>query len=307
MNRSLLVLLIIFTAVLGATNLKALDKAEVWNLYREGESSFRQANELLAADPAKARDLFEKAAMHFEAIHREGGIDNGRLFYNIGNIYFRLGDTGKAILNYRRAERFIPNDVNLQQNLNYARSRCVDKIELKPQTQVSRTIFFWHYDLSGPTRSWLFAAIFGLLWVFAGMYVLKRKCVPTQERGNEAVRERGNEAGMRERGNEADKFTMTPWNSWLRYAIIGSALLSLLLAGSLGIEAYEESNVRSGVILEQEVIGRKGDSTTFEPTFKEPLHTGAEFKLVEERKGWLYIELADGRRCWIPESAAGII
>jgi hypothetical protein len=34
---------------------------------------------------------------------------------------------------------------------------------------------------------------------------------------------------------------------------------------------------------------------------------GAEFKLVEERKGWLHIELVDGRRCWIPESAAGII
>ena len=73
------------------------------------------------------------------------------------------------------------------------------------------------------------------------------------------------------------------------------------------MEAYEQSNIRSGVILEQEVMGRKGDSTTFEPTFKEPLHMGVEFNLVEERKGWLHIELADGRRCWIPESAAEII
>jgi tetratricopeptide (TPR) repeat protein len=295
MMKRLFVILTILAAVSSPMNLKALDKAEVWNLYREGESSFRQANELLGTDPAKARDLFEKAAMYFEAIHREGGIENGRLFYNIGNIYFRLGDTGKAILNYRRAERFIPNDINLQQNLNYARSRCVDKIELKPQTQVFRTLFFWHYDLSGPTRSWLFASVFGLLWIFAGMYVLKRKCVPTRERGNEVVWQRGNEVYLLKR------------ESWLRYAIMGCAVLSLLLAGSLGIEGYEESNVRSGVILEQEVMGRKGDSATFEPTFKEPLHMGVEFKLVEERKGWLHIELADGGRCWIPESAAGII
>jgi tetratricopeptide (TPR) repeat protein len=298
MNKYYFVVLMILAAVSSPMELKALDKAELWSLYREGESSFRQANELLATDPARARGLFEKAAMCFEAIHREGGIENGRLFYNIGNIYFHLGDTGKAILNYKRAERFIPNDVNLQQNLNYARSRCVDKIDPKPQTQVFRTVFFWHHDLSGPTRSWLFAAFLGLLWVFAGMYVLKRKCVPTQEPGNEVVQEHG---------NEIDRFTMTPWNSWLRYAIIGSAVISLLLAGSLGIEAYEESNIRSGVILEQEVMGRKGDSSTFEPTFKEPLHMGAEFKLVEERKGWFYIELADGRRCWIPESAAGVI
>jgi tetratricopeptide (TPR) repeat protein len=260
----------ILAALSSPVESKALDKAEIWNLYREGESLFKQANELLVTDPTKAATLLEKAVLHFEAIHREGGIENGRLYYNTGNIYFRLGDTGKAILNYRRAERFIPNDINLQQNLNYARSRCIDKIDLKPQSQVFRTLFFWHYDLSGPTRSWLFAALFGVLWVFAGIYLIKRQ-------------------------------------SWLRYAVMVSALFSVLVAVSLVVEAYEESNVRCGVVLEREVVGRKGDGTTFEPTFKEPLHMGAEFKLVEERKGWLYIELADGRRCWIPESSAGII
>ena len=171
--------------------------------------------------------------MCFEAIHREGGIENGRLFYNIGNIYFRLGDTGKAILNYRRAERFIPNDVNLQQNLNYARSRCVDRIDPKPQTQVFRTIFFWHYDLSGPTRSWLFAVLFGLLGLLGGMYLLKRR-------------------------------------SWLPYAIMGCAVLSLLLAGSLGVEAYEESNIRSGVILEQEVIEERATARPLNPPSRIP-------------------------------------
>jgi tetratricopeptide (TPR) repeat protein len=270
MNRHIRVLLMVLTAVLSAMELYALSNVDVWNLYREGESSFRQANELLQTDPARARDLLQKAVLCFETVRSEGGIENGRLFYNIGNIYFRLGDTGKAILNYRRAERFIPNDINLQQNLNYARSRRVDKIEPKPQTQVLRSLFFWHYDLDGMTRAWLLAALSGLLWFSAGMYLPKR-------------------------------------SSWLRYAAISCAGLSLLLACSLAVEAYEQSNVRSGVILEKEIIGRKGDSTTFEPTFKEPLHMGIEFNLVEERKGWLHIELADGRRCWIPESAGEII
>jgi len=56
------------------------------------------------------------------------------------------------------------------------------------------------------------------------------------------------------------------------------------------MEAYEESNMRSMDILEQEVLGRKGYSTIFETTFKEPLHMGAEFKLIEECKGSLHIE-----------------
>lgn len=269
-NKYLLGLLIILAALSSSARLEALDKAEVWNLYREGESSFRQANELLRTDSARARDLFEKAVLCFEAIHREGGIENGRLFYNIGNIYFRLGDTGKAILNYRRAERFIPNDINLQQNLSYARSRCVDKIEAKPQAQVFRTIFFWHYDLSGLTRSWLFAAVFSLTWLSAGIYLWRRR-------------------------------------PWLRSAMICCGVLSLMLAGSLAVEGYEQRSIRSGVILTTEVVGRKGDSASFEPTFKDPLHMGVEFNLVEERKGWFLIELADGRRSWIPASAAGII
>ncbi len=260
----------ILAAFLSPLELYALDKVEVWDLYREGESAFRQANEQIQRDPAKARRLFEKAALAFETISREGGIENGLLFYNIGNIYFRLGDMGRAILNYRKAERFIPNDTNLQGNLNYARSQCVDRIEPKPQAEILRTLFFWHYDLGGFTRAWLLAALSSLLWVSAGIYLLTRR-------------------------------------SWLRHAAFSIAAIGILLAGSLAVEAYEQANVHTGVVLEQEIIGRKGDSITFEPTFKEPLHAGVEFKLVEERKGWLHIELADGRRCWIPESAAELI
>jgi tetratricopeptide (TPR) repeat protein len=266
----LIALWLVLASLAGAAGVNAADRNDVWTLYREGETSFRQANELLKTDPDKARGLFEKAALCFEAVNREGGIENGRLFYNIGNTYFRLGDMGKTIFNYRKAELYTPQDVNLQQNLNYARSRCIDQITPKPRDQVLRTLFFWHYDLGGVTRSWLFAGCFALLWVFAGVYLFKK-------------------------------------SNWLRYAALCCAGLSLLLAGSLAVEAYEQSHGRSGVILEKEVVGRKGDSTTFEPTFKEPLHTGVEFEVLEERKGWLHIELADGRRCWIPQSSAGIV
>lgn len=270
MIRLLPAFVMVLVTILSLTEAKALAAGRLWNLYQEGESSFRQANDLLQTDPTRARLLFERAALCFEAVHREGGIENGRLFYNIGNVYFRLGDMGKAILNYRRAERFIPHDLNLQQNLSYARSRLVDRIEPKPETQVLRTIFFWHYDLGGTVRAWWLAVAAGFFWLAAGISLLLRR-------------------------------------SWLRYLTVFWALVSLLLAGSVALDAYEQANIHPGVILEGEVIGRKGDSTTFEPSFKEPLHMGVEFKLVEARQGWLHIELADGRRCWIPASAAELI
>lgn len=270
MNKCFALAFVVLIAFLSTVGSQALDRAGVWKRYSEGEASFRQANELLRTDPTTARNLLQKAASCFEAIQREGGIENGRLFYNIGNIYFRLGDMGRAILNYRRAERFIPNDTNLQQNLTFARSRCIDKIEPIPRARILRTVFFWHYDLGGVTRSWLFAAVFCLLWLFVAMHLLTKR-------------------------------------HWSRYAAIGCALLSISFGCSIAVEAYEQSNILSGVVLESEVVGRKGDSVTFEPTFKEPLHAGLEFNLVEDRKGWLHIELADGRRCWIPSSSAELL
>ncbi len=247
-----------------------LEGSELWGLYREGEASFHQANELVKSEPQRAKDLFLKAALSFERIVREGGIENGKLFYNIGNCYFRLGDMGRAILNYRRAETFIPNDINLQQNLDFARSRCLDKIEARSQTQVFRILFFWHYDLGQCTRSLLFLVFFNLIWAGFAVYLFKR-----------AV--------------------------WLRRVVLCCTFMALLLGASVGVEAWQQSRVRYGVVVAREVVARKGDSTTYEPSFKEPLHAGTELTLVEDRKGWYQVELADGRRCWIPESSAELI
>lgn len=248
----------------------SLDRNEAWSVYREGEASFRQATELMKSDPGKARELFQKAALAFERLNREGSIENGKLYYNIGNIHFRLGDLGRAILNYRKAERLTPHDANLQQNLDYARSRCVDKIEARPQARVFHTLFFWHYDFSLVTRAFLFLVFLNLTWCLGGVALFRPR-------------------------------------PWLRRSILGCCLAGSALAVSIGIEAWQEAAARPGVVLAPEIVARKGDSTTFDPTFKEPLHAGTEFTVVEERKGWYHIELPDGRRCWIPESSAGLV
>ena len=91
-----------------------LSHSEERELYRQGTEYFHQAVETEKTDPDAARDLFEKAAFRFERLVAEGGVRNGKLFYNIGNIHFLLGDIGRAILNYRRAGLYIPNDPNLE-------------------------------------------------------------------------------------------------------------------------------------------------------------------------------------------------
>lgn len=245
-----------------------LSQAEMVDLYAQGKELFREANETKDLD--SARDLYQKAALRFERIAKEGGIHNGKLFYNLGNIYFKMSDIGQAILNYRRAQFYIPNDPNLIHNLNYARLRRQDRIEEPQKARVLKILFFWHYDLSSRTRTLLFASFFCLFWA----------------------------------GTTVRLFIRRPFiHGWMG----GAAALSLLFLASLLVEASVQRRTRPGVIIQSEVIARQGDSETYEPSFKEPLHAGAEFVLVERRGDWVQIELADTRRCWCPAQAVGLV
>jgi len=53
----------------------------------------------------------------------DGGQLSGPLYYNLGNSYFRNGESGKAVLNYERAKRLMPRDSDLNFNDRYVRSR----------------------------------------------------------------------------------------------------------------------------------------------------------------------------------------
>ena len=247
-----------------------LDELDRSALFKEGSDLFQQANEVSGSDPVRAGELYLGAAMRFERIVREGGVENGKLYYNIGNAYFRANDTGRAILNYRRAEQFEPNDVNLQQNLQFARSRRKDAFGETERAKVLQTLLFWHYDFSFGQRFGLFAVAFVAMWGAAA----------------------------------ARLFVRRPFLKW----VIGIAgIVSLATGASLVAESVAIRGERPGVVVAGEVVARKGDSETYEASFQEPLHAGTEFVLVEERNDWLHVELPDERRCWLPAKASGLV
>ncbi len=107
--------------------------------------------------------LYDEAIREYSKLH-EQGLESGSLYYNIGNCYFRMEDLGRAILFYRRAEQYTPNDPNLHQNMGYARSKRLDRIDVPERRRVMETLFFFHYDLSQRSRAMLFAVFFGLVW-----------------------------------------------------------------------------------------------------------------------------------------------
>ncbi len=247
-----------------------LDETAISDLYSQAKEFFRQADSKSIKSKDEAVSLYKKSAMRYERLIKEGGIENGQIYYNLGNIYFRMNDIGRAILNYRRAEQYIPDDNNLKQNLKYAREKRIDIIDEKQETKVLKTLFFWHYDFSVKTRLMLFTIFFSIVWISAGFRI----------------------------------FFKRPFLFW---CITAPALISILLAGSLITEEFILKKTRPGVILSPETIARKGNSETYEPSFKEPVHAGTEFTLIEDRGDWYQVELSDSRTCWVSSNDVELV
>ena len=60
----------------------------------------------------------------------------------------------------------------------------------------------------------------------------------------------------------------------------------------------------NGVVIQSSVEARKGNSELYESAFTEPLLEGAEFVVLEERAGWLNVQITNLGTAWIATRAA---
>lgn len=278
---------------------------ELFGLLVEAQQLFHRASNM--ENQEEARRLYSSALYRYERIARSG-VRNAGLYYNIGNTYFRLGELGRSILYYRRALLLNPADTNVRHNLGYARSRRTDRIPPDQMSAALRVLFFWHYLLPPVSKLKLFVIAFGAAGVLGSVVLLLRrgfwrKTTPVPKPGN--IRPTG----------------ATRWISLLdpvlrlvqrhrgalRGALAVCGVLSLVMLGSLVTDEIRVRTLRDGVITSHEVVARRGDGTAYQPSFVDPLHQGTEFTLLEERAGWYYIRLTDGRTCWIPGRSGELV
>ncbi len=96
-----------------------------------------------AADEQSPSVLFYKGNMAYEKAQYDeavadyqnalsSGFESGNLYYNLANAYFKKGELGRAILNYKRAGRLMPQDSDLKANMEYAQSAVEQPVSQKP-------------------------------------------------------------------------------------------------------------------------------------------------------------------------------
>jgi tetratricopeptide (TPR) repeat protein len=119
-------------------------------------SSFAQAEgDFTKANQEYAQGHFKEAISGYEALVRAGQW-SANLFYDLGNAYFRVGDFGRAILNYERALALERHHPEATANLQIARDEA-HALELQ-QSWPERYLQFAsvnQYSIAAAVAFWL--------------------------------------------------------------------------------------------------------------------------------------------------------
>ena len=141
--------------------------------------SLSAQNKMAEANALYSSQNYDEAiALYKEMLN--AGNESAALYYNLGNAYYKLNEIAPAILNYERALLLKPNDKNTLNNLELARSRTVDKIDVVDMFFLKTWLMSLVNLLSSNAWAW-FSIITFLLFIvsvffyFFGRYRLIRK------------------------------------------------------------------------------------------------------------------------------------
>jgi len=226
-----------------------------------------QGLEPVMADAARYYEEgdFHSAARHWETL-AETGLEDSRLWYNLGGAYFQQNKIGPSILAYKRALRLAPRNKEIRENLEIARARRQESLNMENRGGLAR-IWSWTRRTLSPGEM----AVMGLvvLWLAAIMTLL----------------------GILRR---------IAWTR-LRGPLFASLVLLVFLSIGAWRAEWEDWSGREGVLMAPAVSAQSGPGADYIALFE--LHEGAELRLLERRGDWLRISLGDELEGWVPAKA----
>lgn len=218
------------------------------------------------ADVEYAKGNYQQAIKDYQEILKTGV--SSEIYYNLGNAYYRTDNITQALLAYERALQLSPGDNDIRFNLQYARSKTIDKIT--PETEM----FFvtWYNSLVNFTSvdRWANTAIVSI--VMALLLILV--------------------------------FLFAP-QMWARKSgFYGSAVFLLLFAFAnlFAFQQKHELETKQGAIVIAPTVNvKKTPAASGTDVFV--IHEGTRVDITDRgMKQWRGIKLADGREGWLKTS-----
>jgi len=214
---------------------------------------------------------YPAAIVAYDSIRSQGWA-SAKLYFNLGNAYYKDNRIGRAILNYRRAERLDPSDAAIRHNLAVASASVRERIEPTPR-------FFVGNWLRGLTRT---AGADGWATLFLVFLALALACVLAYLFADRM--------GRRKAG------------------FYGAAVALLLAVGSLAIALVQR---RELLYPDEAVVMITAAPVKSEPNNASRdlfvLHEGIQVRVVGQMADWREIVLADGNSGWIEGASIELI
>ena len=218
---------------------------------KDAEQNYRKGN-------------YQQAINDYKELLKQGA--SADIFYNLGNAYYRSGNLTQAILNYERASLLSPGNEDINFNLEFARSKTVDKIVPKGE------MFYvtWHKSIRSLVSidSWAYISLISiaLAFIFVLIYLF-----------SSAI-------------------------SFQKLGFFSSIFLFVLFLLSFVFAFQQKSAMqkRHGAIIMAPSVNVK-KSPTFNALDGFVLHEGTRVDIVDEDiKGWVGVQVSDGRSGWVP-------
>jgi len=214
---------------------------------------FARAMRMREDRPDEAQPLFIDAALRFESTER---------FLNAGNSWFFAGASGRALANYRAAQRRAPFDRQLRESIELLRANRADAFP-PPAAGAGTLAVAWnrYCTWTSPLRVGSFVLAYLTAWAV---------------------------------------FLTSQWTGRRVYRAVWVVLLAAIIVPAASL-AQSSLRHAEGVIIE-DAVARLGPGYAYDPAFKQPLHKATEFTWMETRHGWIRIRLPDGSEAWLRES-----
>lgn len=203
----------------------------------------------------------------------ESGQKSAKLYYNLGNAWFKQGNYPKAILNYERALRLDPSYSDARYNLEFTSNFVQDKIEPVPEFILKSVARKVCYVMGSNAWAVIFLVLLAAALVMGLLFLL------------------GSSVGKRRAG------------------FYCGIVLLLLSAGALSFSIWQKSDsVKTDTaIVMSPVSSVKSSPSSGSSKDLFVIHEGTKVTILDDVGSWKNIALADGRQGWITSNELEVI
>ncbi len=214
---------------------------------------------------------FSKAVGFYTQIE-ERGLASLPLYYNLGNGYFKLGETAKSLLYLHRALKLDPSDADTKYNIEVVQAGTKDNIESIPQF----ILVEWNEIISSSLSIVGWSVISLVSWValltFLIIFLLSRQL------------------SKRKMG----------------FYGMAISLVLMVISTTYAIgERREIVNNNEAIVMTQSLSAKSSPTTTSTDLFV--LHAGTKVEVISSLEGWSKIVIADGRQGWVESKLLEVI